>query len=104
MNNLDVSKKRLKRWRTLKIIESGSVCGVTDTLTELVLSDTELPSSIGEVREIFQYLADQQFCAIKKVPHSEKEEWIARILPLGIQFIENRTMEDLGISRPFMES
>lgn len=101
--SIESTKKQLKRWRVLKVIESGSITGVTDTLTELVLSDTELPSSLQEVREIFQYLSDQQFCTIKRI-ESDREEWVARILPLGIQFIETRTMKDAGIARPYMES
>lgn len=95
--NLDTQRIKLKRWRALKAIEAASTIGVTEELIAIVLDDVRLPSSPTEIREILRYLSDSGYIALNAPKYGT---WHARLLPKGIQFIEDPNIEDIGIKRP----
>lgn len=95
--DLDFARTRMARYRILKILDAGRPYPVGEGLIGQVLVDCDLQPSPDRIRRAMQYLADKGFIELDTVsqPH-----WQGRLLPAGVDFLENPRATDPGIAKP----
>ena len=90
------ARRKMIRYRLLKILDAGRPTPLGEGLIKQVLVDVDLGASLQDVRKAMQYLSDKKFLAITQ----ERDYWLARLLPTGVDFLENPDASDNGISKP----
>jgi len=95
---LEQARTKMVRYRILKVLDAGRPYPVGEGLLVEVLGDADLRVTQHEIRRALQYLADKKFLQVKEV--SVGQHWEARLLPPGIDYLENPTAESRGIARP----
>ena len=94
--NLEQAKRRMVRYRILMILDAGRPIPVGEGLINETLSDADLGASPKDIRKALQYLCDKKFIDIQKMPG----HWDARLLPVGVDYLENPNIQEIGIARP----
>ncbi len=97
MNDLEKARLRMIRYRILKILDAGRPSAVGEGLIRDVLTDVDLGASANDVRRALQYLDDKGYVELKE---SKRKPWNGRLLPKGIDYLEDVDQEDAGIARP----
>lgn len=98
---LETARKKMARWRVLRILYTGQPYPVGDGLITEIMPDADLAMTPTEVRNVLQYLADKGMVEIKIIKHpGEPNVWESRLLPQGIDFIEYNSPDEAGVSRP----
>lgn len=92
---LEQARRKMIRYRILKILDAGRPYPVGEGLIELVMIDADLNASKMESRKALQYLCDKKYVDLET-----KEVWEARLLPYGVDYLENPDIDDVGIARP----
>ncbi|HYE35469.1 hypothetical protein [Methylocaldum sp.] len=95
-DRLQMARIKMIRYRVLKTLEAGYPYPVGDGLLADVLTDADLQASQGDVRKALTYLSDKGYIELTE----GREFWEGKLLPKGIDYLENPTMEDVGITRP----
>lgn len=95
---LELARVKMIRYRILKILDAGRPYPVGEGLIVEVLDDVDLAVTQHEARKALQYLSDKGYVAIKEPPGAAY--WEARLLPPGVDYLENPLAEDFGIARP----
>jgi len=94
--HLEQARTKMIRYRILKVLDAGRPYPVGEGLLFEILSDADLRATQHEIRRALQYLCDKKFLDIKEAG----SHWEARLLPAGVDFIENPRAESRGIARP----
>jgi len=95
---LNHARSKMIRYRILRILDVGRPLPVGEGLIQEVLVDADLEATQTDVRKAMQYLADKRFVEINKprgMPY-----WEGRLLPAGVDYIENPEHDEPGIARP----
>lgn len=95
---LELARVKMIRYRILKILDAGRPYPVGEGLLVEVLADADLRVTQHESRKALQYLSDKGYLAITEPPGGAY--WEARLLPPGIDYLENPNTDDQGIARP----
>ncbi|HFD87521.1 MAG TPA: hypothetical protein ENJ35_07590 [Gammaproteobacteria bacterium] len=95
---LELARVKMIRYRILKVLDAGRPYPVGDGLLVEVLVDADLNVTQHEIRKALQYLADKGYLALSQ-PDSAAH-WEARLLPQGVDYLENPSHDDPGITRP----
>lgn len=95
-SKLELARIKMIRYRILKVLDVGRPYPVGDGLLVDVLVDADLNVTQLETRRALQYLCDKGYVEIK----DQNTHWEARLLPKGVDYIENPHIKDDGISRP----
>jgi len=90
------AQRRMVRYRVLKILDAGRPLPVGEGLIKDILGDADLEATSQDIKKALQYLCDKNFVEIKKMPGY----WEARLLPFGVDYLENPDIEETGIARP----
>lgn len=98
MSDLEQARRRMVRYRILKILDAGRPHPVGEGLISEVLVDADLSVSPNSIRKALQYLADKGYVHLSE-PRGASH-WEARLLPKGVDYIEDDASEDPGIARP----
>lgn len=93
--DLERARRKMIRYRILKILDAGRPYPVGEGLIESVMIDADLNATKIESRKALQYLSDKKYVALET-----KEVWEGRLLPHGVDYLENPEMDDVGIARP----
>ena len=93
---LQHAKVKMIRYRILAILDAGRPLPVGESLILDILIDADLDATMNDVRRALQYLNDKRFVEIVKHP----THWDARLLPDGIDYLEDSDARDVGIVRP----
>ena len=99
MHEIELSRKRMARYRILKILDASDPTPCGEGLIRMTLPDCDLPLSPNEIRKEIQYLGDKGYVKIEK-PEGERHHWLVRILPKGTDYLEDQKISDPGIARP----
>lgn len=86
------------RYRILKVLDAGRPYPVGEGLLVEVLGDLDLQATAHEIRRALQYLADKSFVEVAE-PRG-MQHWEARLLPAGVDYLEDPHAVDPGIARP----
>lgn len=102
MSSLDTARKRMARWRILRILAAGRPYPVGEGLIGQVLTDADLAMTMNEIRNDLEYLKDKGYIETKEVSvPGEGKHLEARLLPKGVDYVEYTTAEDdPGVLRP----
>lgn len=95
---LEQARTKMVRYRILKVLDAGRPYPVGEGLLVEVLGDADLRVTQHEIRRALQYLCDKGFLEVKEVDISR--HWEARLLPPGIDYLENPMAQSRGIARP----
>lgn len=93
---LELARIKMVRYRILKVLDAGRPYPVGDGLLVEVLVDADLNVTQHETRRALQYLCDKGYVEIK----DQHTHWEARLLPRGVDYLENAAIQDDGIARP----
>jgi len=93
---LERARRLMIRYRLLKILDAGGSLPVGEGLIKQILVDADLAASQSDVRRAMQYLADKSYIEIKK----GSQYWDARLLPVGVDYLDDHSVVDSGIARP----
>lgn len=88
------------RWRTLRNLIGAGHEGAPDWLLCQTLSRQKLALSGQEMRDLLAYLRDLNFVSIEEDWSSGQEIWIARLLPVGLDYALYRRAPIPEIPRP----
>lgn len=99
-NTLDLARKKMARWRILRILYTSRPLPVGDGLIAEVMSDVDLNMSLTEIRSAIQYLSDRGYVQFQYVRNSDGEYWEASLSSSGVDFVEFNAPNDHGVSRP----
>jgi hypothetical protein len=96
---IEFEELKRARWRVLRILSACSPSYGSDLLIHSVFVSVnrktpERCPDLLAVQRMMQYLEDKGYCTIAK-----GEDWRARLLPPGVDFIENHSLRDDGIVR-----
>lgn len=94
---LNYAKIKMARYRILKILDAGRPVPVGEGLIAEILVDVDLQMTQWETRRALQYLCDKKYVALD-IHHGEP--WLARLLPEGVDYLEDPRRSDPGIARP----
>lgn len=98
---LDTARKRMARWRILRILLAGRPYPVGQGLISQVLTDADLMMTDNEIVSSLQYLEDKGYIETKEVTVAgEGKHLEARLSSRGVDFIEYTLPDDPGIARP----
>lgn len=97
-DKLELARIKMTRYRILKTLDVGRPYPVGDGLLVEILNDADLNVTKLQVRRALQYLQDKGF--VEVVEPKGASHWEARLLPAGIDYVEDTTQVDSGISRP----
>lgn len=95
---LELARIKMIRYRILKILDAGRPYPVGEGLLVDVLADADLRVTQHEARKGLQYLSDKGYLTIIEPPGAAY--WEARLLPPGVDYLENPHAVDDGIARP----
>lgn len=96
VENLEAARARMTRYRILRILDVGRPMPVGEGLIAQILVDADLQVTQVGIRRALQYLADKQYVELSRAP----EYWDERLLPAGVDYLENQHIVDPGIARP----
>lgn len=101
MSLLDNARKRMARWRILRILYTGRPYPVGEGLIAEVMNDADLAMTMTEIRSAIQYLQGKGYVTYKEVRvPGEGTHWEAMLESKGVDFLEYTIEDDPGISRP----
>ena len=100
IQQLENARRKMIRYRILKILDAGRPLPVGEGLINTILIDADLSATQSEVRRALQYLQDKNYLEVEMPKRGVSVHWSARLLPTGVDYIENVSMEDPGIARP----
>lgn len=101
-DSIDIARKKMARWRVLRILYSGQPYPVGEGLIAEIMPDADLAMTPAEIRNVLQYLFDKALINVKEVRRpGEGVLWEARLLPNGVDFVEYNSADDTGITRPY---
>lgn len=95
--DLEQARRRMVRYRILRILEAGRPLPVGEGLISQCLDDQDLQPTLQGIRRALQYLADKGYCELDT---ESETHWQARLLPPGVDFLEDPRAADPGIARP----
>jgi len=95
-SRLEQARVKMIRYRILKTLDAGRPYPVGDGLLVEVLVDADLNVTQHEIRKALQYLNDKSFVKLD----DKGTHWEARLLPAGVDYVENPSVVDMGITRP----
>lgn len=98
MDQLELARAKMARYRILKILDAGRPLPVGEGLIGEILIDADLQVTPIAIRRELQYLSDKGYIDLKNSQGAEF--WEAKICPKGIDYLEDAQMQDPGISRP----
>jgi len=90
------AQRRMVRYRILKILDTSRPLPVGESLINEILIDADLGATSQDIRKALQYLCDKGFVDIKEMPG----RWESRLLPAGVDYLENSDVVEAGIARP----
>lgn len=100
LEQLQNARRKMVRYRILKILDAGRPLPVGENLIADILIDADLDATQNDVRKALQYLQDKNYLAIEMPKRGVSTHWSARLLPTGVDYIENIHIDDAGIARP----
>ncbi len=95
---LELARVKMIRYRILKVLDAGRPYPVGEGLLVEVLVDADLNVTQNEIRKALQYLEDKGYLKLKQPDNAA--HWEARLLPQGVDYLENPSHDDSGITRP----
>ncbi|NOY63046.1 MAG: hypothetical protein GXP10_07840 [Gammaproteobacteria bacterium] len=100
-NRLDVARKKMARWRLLRILYTGRPLPVGEGLIAEVLNDQDLALTAGEITNMINYLENKGYIESTTVtPAGEGSHMEAKLTAHGTDYVEYSVADDAGISRP----
>lgn len=96
---IDNARKRMGRWRILRILYTGRPYPVGEGLIAEVMTDADLAMTQNEIRSALQYLADKDFLTTKEVKN-DGTHVEACLRSKGVDFVEYTIPDEPGIARP----
>lgn len=100
VEQLENARRKMVRYRILKILDAGRPLPVGEGLIGSILIDADLDATESDVRKALQYLEDKGFVEIEMPKRGINSHWSARLLPTGVDYIENAHIDEPGIARP----
>jgi repressor of nif and glnA expression len=97
-DNLEAARAKMARYRILKILDAGRPLPVGEGLIAQILVDADLQVTQMGIRRALQYLTDKGYVELAK-PNGA-EYWEARLMPKGVDYLEDAHIVDPGIARP----
>lgn len=97
---LENARRKMIRYRILKILDAGRPLPVGEGLINSILVDADLGATQQDVRKALQYLADKDYLEIELPKRGVSTHWSATLQPKGVDYLENVDMDDIGIARP----
>lgn len=94
---LERARIRMTRYRVLAILNAGNPYPVGEGLIAQVLDDCDLQPTPDGIRRSLQYLADKGLVSLDM---TSEPHWQARLLPAGVDYLEDPRASDPGIARP----
>jgi len=94
---LEQARRRMIRYRVIAILDAGRPYPVGESMLLDVLTDADLAATQDDVRKALQYLCDKGFVEIEI---NERKVWESRLLPDGVDYLENKNIDEPGIARP----
>jgi len=98
-SRIDNARKRMARWRILRILYTGRPYPVGEGLIAEVMTDADLAMTHTEIRGALQYLEDKQMIATTEV-RNDGVHLEARLRSRGVDFVEHAIPDEPGIARP----
>jgi hypothetical protein len=95
-DKLEKAKRRMLRYRVLRTLQIGYPRPVGETLISEVVVDADLAATPTEIRSALTYLGDSGYVELNQAG----EYWEAKLLPKGVNFLEDDSIKDPGIARP----
>lgn len=96
LEKLEKARRKMLRYRLLRTLQIGYPRPVGEGLIAQVVVDADLAATHEQIRAALTYLADSQFIEL----HVAGEFWEGRLLPKGVNFLEDESLMDPGIARP----
>lgn len=98
MKNIDIEKKKIARWRILKILNTARPDSIGDDLIFDTLTDCDLHiTKAGMVKEI-DFLRTAGLVNLKRC--GQDEAWLTHITAEGVNVVEYSVSCPAGINRP----
>ncbi|MDY6979206.1 MAG: hypothetical protein SV201_04955 [Pseudomonadota bacterium] len=98
--NLENARKKMMRWRILRILYVGRPYPVGEGLIMEVMDDADLPVTQTELRSALVYLKDKDYVDYKEVRQTgEAAHWEVQLRSKGVDFVEYNIPDDPGITR-----
>lgn len=99
-DQLELARAKMIRYRVLKILDAGRPYPVGESLIVEVLDDVDLAVTRLEARRALRYLSDKGYIEVVIREPQLAGVWESRLLPPGVDYLENPRAEDAGIARP----
>jgi hypothetical protein len=96
LEKLEKAKRRMLRYRVLRTLQIGYPRPVGERLISEVVVDADLAATPEQIRGALTYLGDSAYIEL----HTQGQYWEAKLLPKGINFLEDDKITDPGIARP----